>query len=271
MDALQNSSCECSEILVTKSNEYEPTIVGMIPRLMEHVRLPLVSLEYITKKVVENLFLKIILNVCKSYINEALNFHKLKTQQIITIPQTTRSTPRLSGHKVVLVLCFSLTMKKYSPCALALLKEHFVVFLGDECGSRTVEVLDLSSKSYRWISMVGMLVSRECLGVGVIDNYLYAVGGYDGTSALKSVEYYDPNINTWTSISEMSIRRFGPGVGVLNGGLYFIGGHNGHIFIGIKKVSRLINQVLTFGLLLLICTHIDSIQEYYNNIVNNSN
>lgn len=44
---------------------------------------------------------------------------------------------------------------------------------------------------------------------------------------MKSVEYYDPNIDTWTSISEMSVRRFGPGVGVLNGGLYVIGGHNG--------------------------------------------
>jgi len=65
--------------------------------------------------------------------------------------------------------------KRYSPCALALLKDHFVVVLGDEYGSSRVEVLDLSSKAYRWISMVDMLVSRECLGVGVIDNCLYAV------------------------------------------------------------------------------------------------
>jgi len=88
---------------------------------MEHVRLPLVSLEYILKEVVEepllknspkcmyfinipclkfNLFFIIVIFLVKDYINEALDFHKLKTQQVLIIPQTIRSTPRLSGYKV---------------------------------------------------------------------------------------------------------------------------------------------------------------------------
>ncbi|XP_060850673.1 ring canal kelch homolog isoform X2 [Rhopalosiphum padi] len=221
-----------------------------LPRLIEHVRLPLISLEYITKEVVEEPLLKNSPE-CKNYVNEALHFHKLKTQQVITIPQTIRSTPRVFGHKVILVLCFSLTMKKYclnwydpvtkewqipikinkrySPCALALLKEHFVIILGDECGSKSVEMLDLSSNSYCWVSMVDMLVSRESLGVGVVDNCLYAIGGSDDVNILKSAEVFDVNIQEWKMISSMSTMRSDMGVGVIDNLLYVVGGYDGSL------------------------------------------
>lgn len=106
------------------------------------------------------------------------------------------------------MLCFSLTMKKYctnwydpttnllqtplkmskgySLSAIALIKEHYVIALSDECGSRAVEMLDLSSTKPCWVSMDEMLVSREGLGVGVIDNCLYAVS----ISSILLIYYY---------------------------------------------------------------------------------
>lgn len=55
---------------------------------------------------------------------------------------------------------------------------------------------------------------------------LYAVGGRDGSSCLKSVEYYDPHTNKWTSCCPMIRRRCSVGVGVLNGYLYAVGGYD---------------------------------------------
>jgi len=41
---------------------------------------------------------------------------------------------------------------------------------------------------------------------------------------LKSVECYDPTLDTWTLVADLSVCREGVSVGVLNGVLYAIGG-----------------------------------------------
>lgn len=55
---------------------------------------------------------------------------------------------------------------------------------------------------------------------------LYAVGGRDGSSCLRTVECYDPHTNKWTPCAPMARRRGGVGVGVVNGYLYAVGGHD---------------------------------------------
>ncbi len=42
-----------------------------------------------------------------------------------------------------------------------------------------------------------------------------AVGGFDGTTYLKTVEVYDPEVNTWRPCGSMNYRRLGGGVGVM--------------------------------------------------------
>lgn len=58
---------------------------------------------------------------------------------------------------------------------------------------------------------------------------MYAVGGRDGSSCLRSVECFDPHRNKWTFCAPMSIRRSGAGVGVINGYLFALGGHDAPI------------------------------------------
>lgn len=41
--------------------------------------------------------------------------------------------------------------------------------------------------------------ARAYLGVAVIHDQLYAIGGYDGSRWLNSVERYDPLRDQWTS------------------------------------------------------------------------
>lgn len=55
---------------------------------------------------------------------------------------------------------------------------------------------------------------------------LYAVGGRDGVSCLKTVEVYDPHTNKWSGCASMSKRRGCVGVAVLGGCLYALGGHD---------------------------------------------
>lgn len=67
------------------------------------------------------------------------------------------------------------------------------------------------------------------MGVGVLSNLLYAVGGYDGVSrqCLSTVECYCPDSDTWHKVAEMTCKRSGAGVGVMDGVLYAVGGHDG--------------------------------------------
>jgi len=61
---------------------------------------------------------------------------------------------------------------------LAVVKDNFVIYMGGmNLGSAhpSVYLLDLSSESLQWKPSVDMLVKRRHLGVGVINNYLYAV------------------------------------------------------------------------------------------------
>ena len=80
-----------------------------------------------------------------------------------------------------------------------------------------------------WRPIANMSTRRSSVGVGVLNGFIYAVGGYDGNSrqCLASVEVYCPDQDVWKRVADMSARRSGAGVGVLNGLLYAVGGHDG--------------------------------------------
>lgn len=52
-----------------------------------------------------------------------------------------------------------------------------------------MERLDLDQG--RWVLMEPMLSRRSTLGVAVLNGFLYAVGGFDGTNGLDTVEKYN--------------------------------------------------------------------------------
>ncbi|XP_029348372.1 kelch-like protein 2 isoform X3 [Acyrthosiphon pisum] len=220
-----------------------------LSQLMEHVRLPLTSKNYILKTVVEEPLIKNCLK-CKDYINEALNFHNniLKSEELIS--QNIRKKPRY-GDKVILAVGgieteLSKRTEWYDPktdrwhygpemitsrgrAGLAVVKDNLVFAVGgfdDDVESlRSVDVLDLSSESPCWKPSVGMLVERDILGVGVINNYLYAVGGHnDSDGTLDTAEVFDYDTQEWSFITSMSTIRYDFGVGVLNNLLYAVGG-----------------------------------------------
>jgi len=60
---------------------------------------------------------------------------------------------------------------------LGVISDQFVFVVGGviQSSSKCVSMLDVSSQSPSWVPMVDMLVSRRRLGVGVLDNCIYAV------------------------------------------------------------------------------------------------
>ncbi|XP_025205919.1 kelch-like protein 2 [Melanaphis sacchari] len=93
-----------------------------------------------------------------------------------------------------------------------------------------VEVFNVHTEEWKMVS--SMSTSRGSVGVGVLNNLIYTIGGFDGLSRqyFRSVECYDPSFDRWKSIADMSTCRSSPGIGVLNGLMYAIGGHDGPFY-----------------------------------------
>ncbi|MGH0125838.1 UNVERIFIED_CONTAM: hypothetical protein FKN15_025006 [Acipenser sinensis] len=59
----------------------------------------------------------------------------------------------------------------------------------------TAERFDPQNNS--WSPVRPMRCKRNQVGLAVVDGILLAVGGFDGTTYLKSVEAYSLDTNTW--------------------------------------------------------------------------
>ena len=59
-----------------------------------------------------------------------------------------------------------------------------------------------------------------------MNGQLFAVGGFDGTTYLKTIEVFDHEANNWKLCGSMNFRRLGGGVGVVrmphNGDSHFL-------------------------------------------------
>ena len=62
------------------------------------------------------------------------------------------------------------------------------------------------------------LLCDVCLFSSAIPSgYLYAIGGFNGQTPLKTVERYSPVTGQWSQVADMNEQRYGVGVGVMNG------------------------------------------------------
>ncbi|XP_026808340.1 ring canal kelch homolog [Rhopalosiphum maidis] len=226
----------------------------LLPNVMEHVRLKLISKEYFLEKIVDEPLLK---NnpKCKDYVFDALHFNLIKSVNS-SIPLTIRSKPRQFSRlqQVFLVLGWSVIelksviswydpatnllriapkmIESYKGFGLCVVKDQFVFIMGGieyfynghkytYRLMRSVKMLDMSSSSLCWVSKVDMLVSRKSFGIGVLDNCIYAIGGQD-----NSVEVFNLDTEQWKMVSSMIYDKNNFGVGVLNNRIYVVGGYN---------------------------------------------
>ncbi|XP_067671133.1 kelch-like protein 3 [Haliotis asinina] len=222
---------------------------GLVEQLLEHVRLPLMTQEYLVQRVEEEPLVKTN-SRCKDFLIEAMKYHLLKSDQKVMF-KTPRTQPRnpIGLPKVLLVIggqapkairsveCYDFQDDRWFQlaemptrrcrCGVAVLNSQ-VYAVGGFNGSlrvRTVDVYDPVKDT--WTSCPSMEARRSTLGVAVLNGYIYAVGGFDGSTGLDSAEYFDPGTGEWRMISPMSTRRSSVGVGVVGGLLYAVGGYDG--------------------------------------------
>ena len=60
-----------------------------------------------------------------------------------------------------------------------------------------------------WSMVSSLSVGRDAIGVCVLGQKLFAVGGYDGTGYLSLVEAYDSKDNIWREVASLNTGRGG--------------------------------------------------------------
>lgn len=59
--------------------------------------------------------------------------------------------------------------------------------------------------------------------MAVLDGYIYAVGGWEGTSRLNTVERFNPSTNSWSFVASMAMALTSTAVVAYDGLLYVTG------------------------------------------------
>ncbi|CAI4233035.1 unnamed protein product [Auanema sp. JU1783] len=176
-----------------------------LSKILQHVRLPLCPAKFLVSVVSEEPLVKSDA-FSRDLVDEAKNYLLLPTERVNM--QGPRTRPRKPVH--------------YGEVLFA---------VGGWCSGdaiASVEQLDPSKPMPVWKTVSPMSKRRCGVGVAVVDDLVYAVGGHDGQSYLNSVERYDPVTNQWLcDVAPTSTCRTSVGVAVLEGYLYAVGGQDG--------------------------------------------
>lgn len=93
----------------------------------------------------------------------------------------------------------------------------------------------LSMCALLWVSL-SVCVSH--LGVVYMAGKVYAVGGFNGSLRVRTVDVYDGLKDQWSSVPSMQERRSTLGAAVLGDLLYAVGGFDGSTGISLKNQSQ---------------------------------
>ena len=78
-----------------------------------------------------------------------------------------------------------------------------------------------------WATKTSMPTARAFMASGVVNDKIYAIGGWNGSSVFTKVEEYNPANDTWTTKTSMPTDRWGLAAGVVSDKIYAIGGWDG--------------------------------------------
>lgn len=105
--------------------------------------------------------------------------------------------------------------------------------------------LDLKTK--QWRQETSMNTGRCYVLAAVLNDEIYAVGGFSGDTRLASAEKYNPETKQWTMLPPMSKVRSDAACVGFNGKLYVIGGFNGSEIHDSVEIYDPVRNEWTFG------------------------
>jgi kelch-like protein 18 len=199
-----DSEEQCYEALITwlkhdldKRKEY-------LTDLLKLIRLPLISVEYLYENIKNETLIRENLSA-RDIFDEAYYFHLLPSKR-----------NELKIFKSIKPRC----------CTDSFGLIYVIGGLNHTGGSQsTVEVYDCLMDSWRLVE--SMITSRSRVAVAVLQNKLFAIGGYNGLERLSTVEVFESDVKRWKKIASISKPRSALGSAVLNNRLYVCGGYDG--------------------------------------------
>jgi len=170
--------------------------------LLSLVKLPLMGRDFLILSVEQEDLIKN--NVqCKDLLIEAMKYHLM--------PEMRRY---LQSGRTKKRKCEKTKQYLYALGGQSLFAIH------SEC-----ERLDLELNT--WQSVPSMLGRRARLGIGIVYDRLYIIGGYDGNQDLDTVEIFNTKTKKWVPGHPMGTSRSCLGVAVIHNLVYAIGGYDG--------------------------------------------
>ncbi|XP_015790549.1 kelch-like protein 3 isoform X1 [Tetranychus urticae] len=172
-----------------------------LPQLLEHVRFPKLAQQTLLQ--IEDQY-PIIKSypTCKDLLIEAMKYH-LSKGTIVSSSARFRNRSPVIKPKCLLVI------GGQSPKAV-----------------KHCEFYDFTTE--RWYDLPNGLPTRTCrAGLAILNSHIYIVGGFNGTTRLKTVQYFIPSKGQWVACPDMQARRSTLGVGVLDDKIYAVGGFDG--------------------------------------------
>ncbi|XP_071488301.1 kelch-like protein 18 [Diadema antillarum] len=176
-----------------------------IADIFEHVRLPLLAWEFLNSRVIEE---EVLMEEerFRKFVDEARRYHGSKFYPGLHWEVSMRTVPRHS-------------------CSRA----QFIYVVGGEISPSRNTLC--SAECYQpainnWSPLPPMKQSRRGVGVVVVDNIIYAIGGADA-SPLRDVECFDPQTDSWRQVAKMKVARSSVAVARVGGQVYACGGYDG--------------------------------------------
>ncbi|XP_041348810.1 kelch-like protein 12 [Gigantopelta aegis] len=222
-----------------------------LTKLLECVRLPLLSARYITD-VVDNEPLVKQSHRCRDLLDEAKKFHLRPDLRIHM--DGPRMKPRTGTVELLVVLggfgCHqnlvdavekfdpntdewsrlpNLTRRRRYVTAASLYGKLYAIGGYDgQLRLNTVECLDLTLDKPTWHSVAQMNDRRGLACSCVYQGHIYVCGGFDGYTRHTSMEKYNPKTDDWSVLTGMSVEREGAGLVVTKDMIFCIGGYDGN-------------------------------------------
>lgn len=178
----------------------------LLPELVPHIRFPRMPHDVLVSIEDSHPFMRTSI-VCKDLLLEAMRFHLSKGHIAAFGKENSRFKVRVPVGKPKVLL----VVGGQAPKAI-----------------RQCEYYDFDNDT--WFELKSELPSRRCrAGVVVLDGLVYAVGGFNGTQRIKTVDCYDPQTNRWSTVAPMDARRATLGADVLDRKIFAVGGFDGQI------------------------------------------
>lgn len=98
--------------------------------------------------------------------------------------------------------------------------------LGGRTEITRVDIYDPATDSWQLDAIPRMMVHRTHLepDTTVVQGRIYVIGGWDGYSALSTVEEFNPASSSWETLASMPTARYSLATAVVNGKIYALGG-----------------------------------------------